>query len=86
MKIHNWSTMPMDREQCKRMVEQAKTHKEFQPPSVEDMILNIKCFVTQNPNRVVFIVDYMPVIVRQKLRCYVLFIYISWLKGLPNVT
>jgi hypothetical protein len=29
MKIHNWSTMSMDTEECKGMVEQAKTHKAF---------------------------------------------------------
>lgn len=29
MKVHNWSTMFMDREESKRMVDLAKTHKEF---------------------------------------------------------
>jgi hypothetical protein len=30
MKIQNWSKMPIDREAWKRIVQQAKTHKELQ--------------------------------------------------------
>jgi hypothetical protein len=28
MKVHNWSKLAMDREGCKRIVEQPKTHRE----------------------------------------------------------
>jgi hypothetical protein len=36
----------MDTEDCKRMLEQAKA---VLAPREEDMILNMKCFVTQQP-------------------------------------